>query len=175
MTGPAVVQSIELLEDWHAGLTVFRAEALEALASIALEIQRVDFWLEEKMRGWQREARDAEELVVRCKAELANRSFPDHSGRIPDCSLQEENLWKAETRLERAREQIDVVHRWFTRMPKMVEEAAGAQSRHLLNFLEGELPRALALLKERIRSLDAYVNLQPQQVAAPKLPSGDST
>jgi hypothetical protein len=170
MTGPAAVNSIDLLEEWHAALCVFRAEALEALASIALEIQRADFWLDERFRGWQHEARDAEELVVRYKAELANRSFPDHSGRIPDCSLQEDNLRKAKDRLENAREQIEIVRRWHTRMPKLVEEASSGPFRHLMNFLEGDLPRALALLRERIRSLDAYVNLRSEQVAAPGQP-----
>jgi hypothetical protein len=175
MTGPAAVHSIELLQEWHAALCIFRTEAMESLSAIALEIQRTDAWLDEKLRGWQREARDAEELVVRYKAELANRRFPDFSGRIPDCSLQEENLLKAERRLEYARDQIDIVHRWYTRMPKLVEEASSAPSRHLANFLEGELPRALAVLTERIRSLEAYVNVQPQQVAAPKAPGKESS
>lgn len=175
MTGPAAVNSIDLLQDLHAALCVYRAEAMEALASIALEIQRADSWLDEKRRAWQREARDAEELVVRYKAELANRSFPDHSGRIPDCSLQEDNLRRAKARLEYALEQIDIVQRWYTKMPKLVEEASSAPTRHLTNFLEGELTRALALLKERIRSLDAYVNVRPEQLAAPKLAQKETT
>jgi hypothetical protein len=167
MAGPAAVNSIDLLQEWHSALCVFRAEALEALASIALEIQRTEFWLDEKLRGWQREARDAEELVVRCKAELSTRSYPDLSGRVPDCSLQEDNLRRAKDRLDNAREQIEIVGRWSTKMPKLVEEASSGPRRHLMNFLEGELPRALAQLTERIRSLDAYVNLRPEQVGAP--------
>ena len=175
MTGQAAVHSIDLLQEWHNALCVFREEAMEALASVALEIQRTDFWLDEQLHGWQREARDAEEQVVRYKAELANRKFPEFSGRIPDCSLQEENLWKAQRRLEFARDQIDVVRRWYTRLPKLVEEAYSAPSRRLTHFLEGDLPRALAQLKERIRSLDAYVNIRPEQVALPAPKAEDST
>ncbi len=166
MTGPAAVDSITLLEEWHAAVCVFRTEAVEALASVALEIQRADLWLDEQLRGWQRAARDAEEDIVRYKAELANRRTPDYSGRIPDCSEQEENLRRAKGRLENARDQIEVVRRWYTKMPKLIEEAYSSSARHLANFLEGDLPRALALLKERIRSLDAYVNLRPEQMAA---------
>src|SRR5258708_39755380 len=103
MEGSADVHSIEALRDWHAALCVFRAEAMEALASVALEIQRADAWLDDQLRYWQREVRDCEEGVVRAKTELANRRFPDYSGRIPDCSVQEENLWKAESRLDYCR------------------------------------------------------------------------
>lgn len=174
MSQQAAVNSIDLLQEWHNALCVFRGEAMESLASVALEIQRIDFWLDEQLNGWQREARDAEEDVVRYKAELANRKFPDFSGRIPDCSLQEENLRRAERRLEFAREQITIVRRWYTRMPKMVEEAYSGPARHLTSFLEADLPRALAQLKEQIRSLDAYVNLRQEQVAKPVLKQGDA-
>lgn len=168
MTGPAAVNSIDLLQEWHAALCVFRTEAMESLASIALEIQRADAWLDQQLRGWQREARDAEEDVVRYKAELSNRRFPDHAGRIPDCSVQEENLWRAEDRLQHAREQVEVVRRWYVKMPKLVEEAYSGSSHHLMNFLEGDLPRSLARLQDQIRSLDAYVNVR-SEVPTPRV------
>lgn len=166
MNGQANVNAIDVLQDWHAALCVYRTEALEALASINLEIQRAEFWLDERLQFWQREARDADEDVIRCKAELANRRFPDFSGRIPDCSQQEENLWRAEARLEHAREQIDVVRHWYTKMPKLVEEAYSGSAHHLMNFLEGDLLRGLAQLKHQIRSLDAYVNLRTEHVVS---------
>ena len=167
MTGPAAVNSIDVLQEWHSALCVFRTEAMEALASVALEIQRADMWLDEQLRAWQREARDAEEEVTRYKAELSNRQTPDYSGRIPDCSEQEKNLRWAKHRLENARDQIEVVRRWYTRMPKLIEEAYSGPAHHLANFLDGDLPRSLALLKDQIRSLDAYVNLRSDHIAAP--------
>jgi hypothetical protein len=167
MTGGADVQSLEALIDWHAALCVFRTDALEALASVALEIQRADAWLDDRLRDWQREARDAEQEVVRYKAELANRKLPDFSGRIPDCSVQEENLRLAVRRLEHARERIETVRKWYQRLPKMIQEVYDGPARHLSNFLEAELPRGIALLKNRIGSLEAYLNVRGEAPPPP--------
>ena len=177
MADAAEVDAIELLREWHSALCVFRTEASEALAAISLEIQRTDSWLDDQLRSWQREARDAEEEVVRCKAELATRKTPDFSGRIPDCSVQETNLRRAKARLEFARDQIDVVRGWYTKMPKLIEEAYTGPGRRLSNFLEAELPRGIALLKNQIASLEAYVNLRsepPPPAPPPKTESGES-
>ncbi len=51
-------------------------------------------------------------------------------------------------------------------MPKLVNEEYNGPARHLSNFLEGDLPRALALLNGQITSLEAYLNLN----AAPSAP-----
>lgn len=173
MNGSAGVHSLEALLAWHASLCIFRTDASEAMASVALEIQRADSWFEDRLRHWQNAARDAEEEVARAKAELSNRRFPDFSGRIPDCSVQEEALWKAESRLEYTRDQIEVVRRWCQRLPRMIGEAYEGPARHLINFLEGDLQRGTALLKNQIASLDAYLNLQSERVpAAPAPPAG---
>ena len=167
MDGAADVHSVEALLEWHAALCVFQAETQEALASVALEIQRSDAWLDERLHDWQREARAAEEEVVRCKAELANRRTPDYSGRTPDCSVQEENLWAAKRRLEIAHDQMEVVRRWYHRLPKLINEAYDGPARRLSSMMEADLPRGLAMLKNQIRSLEAYLNLHPEQVPAP--------
>jgi exonuclease VII small subunit len=170
MTG-ANVQSIDALQEWHAALAVFREEALESLAAVALEIQRSESWLDDRLRGWQNEARDAEQEVVQCKTELANRKFVGFDGRVPDCSVQEEALWRAEDRLERAREQIEIVRKWYHKMPKMVSEEYEVAARHMLNFLEGDVPRGLAMLKSQIASLEAYAQLRAEQFAPPPPPA----
>jgi len=160
MNGSASVESIAALRDWHAALGTFRTEAVESLASAALEIQRADAWLDDHLHFWQRAARDADEEILRCKNELAQRRFVDFAGRIPDCTVQEEALWKAERRGQYVRDQIEVVQRWYHRMPKMINEEYGGASRRFSNFLEGDVVRGLALLQNQIASLEAYANLQ---------------
>jgi hypothetical protein len=167
MNGSANVHSLEALRDWHAALCIFQTDASEALASIALEIQRAENWLDEQMNRWQRELREAEEDVVRAKMELSQRRYEDFGGRVPDCSVQEENLWQAEKKVQFIRSQIEIVRRWYNRMPKMVSEAYDAPSRHLMSFLEAELPRGIALLKNQIGSLESYLNLRAEHVAPP--------
>jgi len=166
----ANVHSLETLRDWHAALCIYRDEAMVALSSIAMEIQRADGWLEEMLHGWQREQREAEEEILRCKAELNARNVPDATGRIPDCSQQEEALWRAERKLEYIHHQIEVVRRWFVKLPKMVSEAYEGPSRHLMNFLEAELPRGIAMLGSQITALDAYLNIRPEETPAAPAP-----
>ena len=171
MNGSANVESLDLLREWHAALCVFRTEAVESLASVSLEIQRSDSWLDEQLRHWQNLARDGEEDVLRCKNELSNRRFPDFTGRVPDCSVQEEALRRAEKRLDYIRDQIAVVRRWMTKLPKLISEAYDAPSRHLMNFLEAELPRGIAMMNNQITALEQYLNIRPpESTPAPPQP-----
>jgi len=167
MSGSASVNSLEALHEWHAALCIFRTEALESMSSIAMEINRADSWLDDQLRGWQRELRDADEEVLRCKNELNNRKFVGFDGRVPDCTVQEEALWKAEDRYEHAREQIEKVRHWYHKMPKMIDEEYQPAAKRLINFLEGELPRGLAMLTAQMNSLQAYMNLRVEQVPPP--------
>ena len=160
--GPgADVQAIDALEDWHNALCLFRDEALESLNSIALETRRAFDWIDEEAKAWHREAREAEEDIVRAKAELNQRKTPDFSGRIPDTSLQEENLARAKARLRNAEEQMDVCRHWAARLPKMVSEEYEGTARRLGTFLDIDLPAAIAQLNARIQSLHRYTEVKP--------------
>ncbi|MBO0697267.1 MAG: hypothetical protein J2P46_02630 [Zavarzinella sp.] len=160
--GPgADVQAIDALEDWHNALCLFREEALEALSSIALEARRAFDWIEEEAKAWHREAHEAEEDIVRARAELNQRKTPDFSGRIPDTSLQEENLARAKARLRHAEEQIDVCRHWLAKLPKMISEEYEGTARRLDTFLEMDLPAAIAHLNARIEILHRYTEVKP--------------
>src|SRR5215216_5953581 len=162
--GPgADVQAIEALEDWHNALCLFREEALDALSSIALEVRRAFDWIEEEAKAWHREAREADEDIVRAKAELAHRKARDFSGRIPDTSVQEENLARAKARLRFAEDQIEVCRHWATKLPKMISEEYEGTARRVGNFLDLDLPAALARLNSRIEALHRYTDVKPAE------------
>jgi hypothetical protein len=174
MTPGADVQAIDALQDWHNALCVFRTEANESLSSIALEIRRAFDWIEDELRSWKQEVRDAEEDVLRAKAELAQRRTPDYSGRVPDTSVQEENLGRAKRRLQFAEDQIDICRKWLVQLPKMVSEEYEGTARRLGNFLESDLASAIARLSARIDRLHAYTAVQPTGSTVPP-PSPEAT
>ena len=58
------------------------------------------------MSLWKQATRDCEEDVAQAKAELAARRFPGFDGRMPDTTIQERNLRRAEARLDYARDQV---------------------------------------------------------------------
>src|SRR5438270_9287101 len=150
MNPGADVQAIDALQDWHNALVLFRDEALDALGSINLEVRRAFDWIAEEGKAWQREVREAEEDVVRAKAELAQRKTPDFAGRIPDTSVQEKALARAKARLQHAEDQVDVCRKWAVRLPKMVNEDYEGPARRLSTFLDTELAAAIAHLGGRI-------------------------
>ncbi|HEY8506185.1 MAG TPA: hypothetical protein VIL46_16480 [Gemmataceae bacterium] len=166
MNPSADVRSLEALLDWYTALCEFAAEAQNALAAIALDVQRASGWLEAQEDRWQGEVRRAEEEVVRAKAELRNRRQPDFSGRVPDCSVQEKALRRAEARLEHARRQVKVTRQWLARLPALVGEVYDGPARRLGGFLEGDLPRALAALGRQLEALERYAQIRPDHIPA---------
>lgn len=165
----ADVRAVDGLQDWHNALALFREEGIEALNSISMEIRRAFDWVDEQAKLWQREKREAEEDIVQAKADLAQRKTPDFNGRIPDTSVQEENLARAKARLEHAEDQVDTCRKWSVRLPKMINEDYEGPGRRLGNFLDAELAAAIAKLAGRIDAIHNYMAVQP--VAAPPKPA----
>jgi hypothetical protein len=171
MADGADVRSIDAVRDWHAALTAYGANLSEALAGVELEIRRSYDWLHDQLAAWRRVVRDCEEEVVRAKAELAARKFPDWSGREPDTTVQEKALRAAKARLEHAEGQVERVRSWIARLPKLVEEAYTGAARRLASFLEAELPKGLAALDRRIAALESYAGLRPDYAPGPSASS----
>ena len=169
MTPGADVRSIPALRDWLAALAKYRHEAAEAVAGIDLEIRRGFDWLAEQEALWKQAIRDCEEDVVRAKAELAGKKFPGWDGRMPDTTVQERNLRRAEARLDYARDQVKKCRAWEAKLPKLIDELYTAAARRLLLYLEGDLTRGLAALDRRVATLESYAELRPDYAPAPSL------
>ena len=161
MEAGADVRAVQALQDWHGQLSRFRQEALEALSMLRLEIRKSFDWIEDTARDWKFEIRDAEEEVVRRKAELAQRETPNFDGRIPDTSVQEKNLARAKARLEYAHDQVEACRRWAGKLPKMISEEYDATARQLANMLETDVPNAMARLTEQVVALERYLDIRP--------------
>ena len=141
----ADVRSIAEVRDFHAALTVYRATLLEAMGGVDMEVRRAFDWLSETASLWQRRVRDGQEELTQAKAELSARRFPGYDGRMPDCTVQEENLRRAKAKLEFCEEQVRKCRSWINKLPKQVEEAYTGSGRRLENFLEVNfVERALA-------------------------------
>src|ERR687893_309705 len=106
MAAGADVSSIPALRDWLAALAVYNSETGEALAGINMEIRRGFEWVAEQLHLWQKAVRECEEEVVQAKAELAAKKFPGWDGKMPDTTVQEKNLRRAQARLEHAEEKV---------------------------------------------------------------------
>ncbi len=159
MIQAADVRSIEEVRDLYAQMCKFRKDAEDGLAAVEMIIRRASDYLVDKQQFWQRAIRTGEDELFVAKQELKQRQYPGFDGRIPDCTVQEENLKRAQGRLRYAHEKLDLVRRWMSKLPKSVSESYESPARHLAATLEGQLPRGLATLERRIEALEAYIAL----------------
>jgi multidrug resistance efflux pump len=162
----AHVASIEGLASWKDALGVFAAEGRDALVAVELEIRRTMDWLDSQLKLWQVEIRKAEELVHQARTELNRRKMLPIMGRPPDCTEQEKALRRAQARLAHAEEKLETCRRWVPRLRQAVEEYQGT-ARPLTGWLEHDLPRACAVLEQRIAALKAYVGTAPPPGTGP--------
>src|SRR5262245_15711990 len=155
----ADVRSIEALRDLHATVCKFRTDAQDGLVSGELSIRKANDYLVEKLQFWQAAVRKCEEEVFQAKQELKQRQYVGYDGRVPDCTVQEQNLKRAQGRMRYAQDKVEIVRRWMTKLPNQVSEAYEGPARRLGATLEGQLPRGLAMLERRIMALEAYTAL----------------
>ncbi len=171
MTPGADVRSIDGLIDWRVAVQNFRKEGEDVLGMISLEVQRAHDYMDDQLTFWKKESRKLEEDVIIAKAELARREMPDFSGRIPDCSVQEEALREAKQRHEFALDQIDTIRKLIVKVPREIRESYESVARRFGNFLEMELTQAISELSKQIMALEAYFALQAETVAPPRTSS----
>lgn len=169
----ADVKSLEDVRDLHALVNKFRTDAQDALASVDLAIRRASDYLSDQLTFWRAAVRKCEEEVFQATQELRQRQYVGFDGRVPDTTVQEKNLQRAKERLRHAEEKVATVRRWMTRLPKQVAEVYDGPARQLAATLESELPRALAVLENRIQALEAYIGLSVPSAPSQRVSSSD--
>jgi hypothetical protein len=166
MTQSARVHSIDALRQMHAALADFSAKAQEALGSAALEVQRVLDEMHDRLKFWQRQVEKCHEDVNRARADLAHRRALREGASTTGCVEQEIALRRAQQRLREAEEKLIVTRRWLIMLPQAISEYEGP-SRHLAGMLDANLRHSLALLQNKIDTLDAYTTQAPPGPALP--------
>lgn len=169
MNTGADVRSIDALREWLGALHTYRHTCEESLAGIRMEIQRGFAWIDEQERLWQKAIRDCQEEVVQAKADLAARRFPDFAGRMPDTTVQERNLRRAEARLEHAEDQVKRCRKWSVQLPKLIDELYTSAGHNLGTFLEGDLTQTSAQLVRQVEALEAYAGTRIDYAPTPTL------
>lgn len=157
MNQPAEVVSLDAVRDWKTALVSFRASAQDALLAVELAIRRAFDWLAEQRNRWQQEIRIREEELTRAKSELWRKKNMPIIGH-PDTVAEEKAVRRAVARLEEAEQKLEKNRQWAIALARAVEEYEGP-GRRLAFRLEGDFPRALAMLEQKIAALEAYVAL----------------
>jgi chromosome segregation ATPase len=155
MAESAHLSSINALADFRAGLCTFMEEARNAVAELDMEIRRAVDWLDDQLRTWKEEVREAEDDMIRARSELSRRRLMRVGDRPPDTTEQEKNLARARQRLEFAQEELAATKHWLIVLPEELR-LYQAPSRAFQDTVESDLPKVAALLERKIAALEAY-------------------
>lgn len=155
------VRSVQALEDQRAALITFADTCSTSLDAATLEIRKTEEWLEERHRHWTFQVQQRQEDVMRAQRALAAcqaSGYRDDDGNYhpPRCDHEERALFEAQRWLRYTQEELGKV----VAARRAVAQAAAdylQEARHLLVLLNGEVPRATAMLNTKINQLHAYL------------------
>ncbi len=159
MSEAAHVTEFQALTEFRAALCTFQKDAQDALATIEMEVRRAQDWLDGQIKFWRQAVHNCHEEVAEAKAALQSRKMFKLWDKPPDTSEQEEALARAERRLEHAEDRVETCRRWGPMLQRAIEEYE-APARRLGGYLDGELPRGLALLERMSAALERYAELK---------------
>ena len=157
----AHVRSLDGLVELKAAFCTFAADATEAISSLTMAIQRFESWLDEELKHWTDAVRQGEDAVFQAKQDLTRRRIMRMGDRPPDCSEQEEALERARRRLAHAEDKVERCCRWRRQFPQALIDYKGPVNQ-LVGMIEGDLPKADALLEQKIAALEAYEQIAPE-------------
>ncbi len=157
---PAHVTATEALIDFRALLCTFGEQAKDALGMIEHEIRRTLSFLDEQMRMWHGQLRQAEEEIIQARIELNQRRNQRIGDRKPDTTYQEKVLRRAQAKLEYAEQKLTTTRRWQRDLPHEIMNYEGP-ARQLQTAVESEVPRMVAFLDRKLVALESYLNQPP--------------
>jgi hypothetical protein len=160
MSRRAQVKSIDALQDMAAALDCFRADAIGALDNLEMEIRRAVDWLNQDCKTyWAGEVRQGWQSVYEAQVQLQQavtyRSVAEHK---PTCDDEKKAVQRARQRLQTAQIKLEAVAHWAIVVERAINEYRGNRA-HLTNWIDSELPQAVAALGRMTSALETYVTL----------------
>ena len=169
MTNQVRVTSIDALEALRSALIIFLTKARRSLDDTGDEVRRTRMWLQHDMRfHWEGQVRQRQKKLGQAEQELLSAKL---SGLRDNLVVQVNAVRKAKAELIAAEEKLRNVKRWNrdfeSASAPLVKRLEG-----LRQYLDFELPDAVAYLVQAQRTLDAYTEGPAPEAV---VPPADST
>ena len=157
----ARVTSIDVLPLLSAALQKFRAEGVNAIDDLEIELRRAIEWIHhDRKEFWMHELHRSQEALNQARLQLQQAKMIKRVGdHEPACSDEKRALEKAKRRVETAHWKVEAVRHWSGVIDKAVDDFRRARTQFGL-WLEGDLSRAAADLNELSESLVNYISMK---------------
>jgi hypothetical protein len=157
---PASVQSVDVLWEFRGHLLEFAHIAHQALDMLQVEARRgVDWLTVDRVRYWKNENRKAWDNVSRCKDAIHQAQIQRQiADRIPDCIDEKKALAKAQEYLKLTERKLAALQHWSREVSHAMNEFEGRYSA-TTSVLDGDIPRAVAVLERLAEHLHEYIKL----------------
>lgn len=156
----AHLTSLDALRQFRAALIAFADTSHETMIGLDMELQRGLQWiLETQPRFWKSEEKRLYDLVIQAKADLSRARGMAMKGQPAVCTEQKKALDRAVAQLRHAEEKSKVTQRWGRIIEHDANEFQG-RANQFTSLLEGDLPRAIALIDRAIAAVEAYLEVR---------------
>lgn len=152
----ANIRSTAAVRTTKSALIQFEAGMRDVIAELLLQTQRASDYIEQdRARYWPRAARTASDRLIAARNALERCETSIRPDDKRSCYEEKLALDKAKRRLRLCEEKVRTLRKWRVAIRQEVEEFRGQMAR-LNNFLDADLPRAIASLERMARALDEY-------------------
>ncbi|HEY1662206.1 MAG TPA: hypothetical protein VGI03_07290 [Verrucomicrobiae bacterium] len=147
---------MEALELFRAALILFTSRARPVLEESSGEITRTHLWLQNEQRHyWQSQLRARGKVLEQAKQELFTARISDFQETT---SLLQMAMRRAQRAVEEAEGKLKILRRWDRDLDNRAAPLL-KEIEQLHGFLTADMPRAVALLAQFIKALDAYTGM----------------
>ncbi|HEY2344237.1 MAG TPA: hypothetical protein VGH90_14430 [Chthoniobacteraceae bacterium] len=170
MSNQVKVSSIDVLERFRACLIVFLTKSHNSVDEVSDTIRRMRLWLQNDQRvHWEGEMRRRRKILDQAEQELLSAKL---SGLKDSSTLQQRQVAKAKAAMAEAEEKLRNIKKWNRdfdhTIDPMMKKLDGMRQ-----YLDHDLPKALAFLLQAQRTLEAYTEAGAgYKSGSPEAPAG---
>lgn len=170
MADQVKVTSLDALETFRARLIIFLTKARRSVDEAVDDTRRTRNWLHgEQKVFWESQWRKRRKAYDQAQQELVSARFSEFNDSP---SLQQAAVRKTKAALDEAEEKLRKIKAWSRDYDRAAEPMV-KKLEGIKHYLEHDLPKAVALLAQILRTLEAYSETYAPDTAPPTAAGGE--
>ena len=175
MKQAANVKSLDALRAFRMELKRYLEATVGALESLKVESNKAMSWIEQdRVRYWPNAAKRASDELVEARNALLRCKMAAMEGQSKSCVDEKKAVERLTARQRHCEQQVKIARGWRHKMRHATEEFDGKAAR-LNQYVENDLPKAIAAMDRMIASLEKYSEKAPPTTGPAATGSGQSS